>query len=114
MAEPADRWADGAGHEDSRSVEALLDIGRASGDRQDGYRAEDLANEFGLTAEALDFYESHGILRPGRRDPAARYSVRDRNRLRVVLLAKALGFSLSEAKRLARHYAGRRGTGDAA
>lgn len=57
-----------------------------------------LAREFGLTLRALRFYEDRGLLTP-RRDGSARiYSQRDRERLSVIVKAKALGFTLSEIK----------------
>jgi DNA-binding transcriptional MerR regulator len=57
-----------------------------------------LAKEFGLTLRALRFYEDRGLLRPKREGNLRLYTPVDRERLRVILKAKALGFTLSEIK----------------
>ena len=57
-----------------------------------------LAKEFGLTLRALRFYEDRGLLSPKRDGNARLYTPRDRERLAVIVKAKALGFTLSEIK----------------
>lgn len=57
-----------------------------------------LASEFGLTLRALRFYEDRGLLSPIREGQARLYTPRDRERLAVIVKAKALGFTLSEIK----------------
>jgi DNA-binding transcriptional MerR regulator len=60
-----------------------------------------LAKEFGLTLRALRFYEDRGLLSPQREGHIRIYRASDRERLAVILKAKALGFTLSEIKALA-------------
>lgn len=56
----------------------------------------DLAKEFGVTLRTLRFYEDKGLINP-RRDGMNRvYTRRDRARLKLVLMGKRVGFSLSE------------------
>jgi DNA-binding transcriptional MerR regulator len=57
-----------------------------------------LAKEFGLTHRALRFYEDRGLLTPKREGNARLYTPRDRERLAVIVKAKALGFTLAEIK----------------
>lgn len=58
----------------------------------------DLAREFGVTLRALRFYEDKGLLQPLRQGTMRLYSRRDRARLKLVLMGKKVGFSLSEIK----------------
>jgi DNA-binding transcriptional MerR regulator len=64
------------------------------------YRIGDLAAEFDVTLRTLRFYEDKGLLRPTRNGVTRIYSKRDRARLKLILLGKRLGFSLSEVKRM--------------
>ncbi len=78
------------------------------------YTISDLAREFDLTTRAIRFYEDMGLLQPQRKGPGGRsrvYSARDRTRLKLVLRAKRLGLSLSEAKDLIDMYDSPRDTG---
>ncbi len=68
------------------------------------FRIGDLSKEFGVTLRTLRFYEDRGLLLPERRGTTRLYSRRDRKRLRLILLAKTLGFSLTEAKQLIELY----------
>lgn len=68
------------------------------------YRIGDLAREFGVSLRTLRFYEGLGLVSPQRRGTTRLYSKRDRMRLRLVLLAKLLGFSLTEAKQIIEIY----------
>ena len=58
----------------------------------------DLSREFGVTLRTLRFYEDKGLLNPKRQGTTRLYDRRDRARLKLVLLGKRLGFSLSEIK----------------
>ncbi|MDR7482867.1 MAG: MerR family transcriptional regulator [Armatimonadota bacterium] len=70
--------------------------GRASGEV--GVRIGALAREFRLNPRTLRYYESVGLLRPGRTASGYRvYVGTDRERLRFVLRAKRAGLSLREA-----------------
>ena len=68
------------------------------------FKIGDLSKEFGVTLRTLRFYEDRGLLLPERRGTTRLYSRRDRKRLRLILLAKTLGFSLTEAKQLIELY----------
>ncbi|MEN3791179.1 MerR family DNA-binding transcriptional regulator [Fulvimarina sp. MAC3] len=88
------------GDETGADVNFLLGIKEHEGAERDVYRIGDLAREFGVTLRTLRFYEDRGLLSPERRGTTRLYSRRDRARLRLVLLAKVLGFSLTEARQL--------------
>lgn len=64
------------------------------------YTIGDLAKEFDVTLRTLRFYEDKNLLNP-RRDGVTRiYSRRDRARLKLVLMGKRVGFSLTEIKEM--------------
>ncbi|EAU42818.1 transcriptional regulator, putative [Fulvimarina pelagi HTCC2506] len=86
--------------ESGADVNFLLGIEEHEDAERDVYRIGDLAREFGVTLRTLRFYEDRGLLSPERRGTTRLYSRRDRARLRLVLLAKVLGFSLTEARQL--------------
>ncbi|MCB1830749.1 MAG: MerR family DNA-binding transcriptional regulator [Gammaproteobacteria bacterium] len=56
----------------------------------------ELGDELGLTPRAIRFYESKGLLSPGRVGSNRVYNYRDRARLKLIVRAKRLGFSLSD------------------
>lgn len=58
----------------------------------------DLAREFDVTLRTLRFYEDKGLLNPKRDGLNRLYSRRDRARLKLVLMGKRVGFSLTEIK----------------
>jgi len=60
------------------------------------YTISDLANEFGITARAIRFYEDKRLLQPRRNGLSRVYGRRDRGRLKLILRGKRLGFSLSD------------------
>ena len=60
----------------------------------------DLSREFGVTLRTLRFYEGKGLLNPKRHGTTRIYDKRDRARLKLVLLGKRIGFSLSEIKEI--------------
>ncbi len=60
------------------------------------YRIGDLASEFDVTLRTLRFYEDRGLLSPQRSGSTRLYSQKDRARLKIILLAKRVGFSLIE------------------
>jgi DNA-binding transcriptional MerR regulator len=60
----------------------------------------DLAKEFDVTLRSLRFYEDKELLFP-KRDGAKRlYSRRDRARLKLILMGKRVGFSLTEIREM--------------
>jgi DNA-binding transcriptional MerR regulator len=62
------------------------------------YSITELARELGVTARAIRFYESKGLLEPQRAGTTRIYSHRDRARLQLILRGKRLGFSLAGVK----------------
>lgn len=62
------------------------------------YSITELARELGVTARAIRFYESKGLLDPQRAGTTRVYSYRDRARLLIILRGKRLGFSLAQVK----------------
>lgn len=64
------------------------------------YRIGDLAEEFGVTLRTLRFYEDKGLLKPTRSGVTRLFTKRDRARLKLILLGKRVGFSLTEVKRM--------------
>ena len=92
---------DGSEQEFRITAEQLLRLDpEPSEEKRAEFRIGDLSREFGVTLRTLRFYEDRGLLSPERRGTTRIYSRRDRMRLRLVLLAKILGFSLTEAKQL--------------
>jgi DNA-binding transcriptional MerR regulator len=70
----------------------------------------ELASEFGITARAIRFYEAKELLSPPRVNGGRVYTRRERARLRLILRAKSIGFSLAEIKQFLDLY-GVRGEG---
>jgi len=68
--------------------------------RAGGWQVSDLAAEFHINGRTLRFYERVGLLKAARRTPAGHrlYSSTDRDRLRFILKAKAIGFTLDEIR----------------
>jgi DNA-binding transcriptional MerR regulator len=58
----------------------------------------ELASEFGITARAIRFYEAKELLSPPRVNGGRVYTRRERARLKLILRAKSIGFSLAEIK----------------
>ncbi|MBT9292025.1 MerR family transcriptional regulator [Prosthecodimorpha staleyi] len=78
------------------------DVERLSGGpveaRQAWFTIGDLAREFDVTLRTLRFYEDKGLLNPRREGLNRIYNRRDRARLKLVLMGKRVGFSLTEIK----------------
>ncbi|MBS0644676.1 MAG: MerR family DNA-binding transcriptional regulator [Acetobacteraceae bacterium] len=55
----------------------------------------EFAEQLGLTARALRFYEDKGLITPRRVGTTRVFSSRDRARMSLILRGKRLGFSLS-------------------
>jgi DNA-binding transcriptional MerR regulator len=58
----------------------------------------ELAEQAGVTLRALRFYQSKGLLSPGREGHTRVYRPSDRERLALILQGKRLGFTLSEIR----------------
>ena len=56
----------------------------------------ELARESGVTARAIRFYETKGLLTPRRAGTTRIYTYRERGRLQLILRDKRLGFSLTD------------------
>jgi DNA-binding transcriptional MerR regulator len=81
------------------------------GRRRDSlYGIGELAEAFGVTARAIRFYESKGLLHPRRVGTQRIYTEADRRRLGLILRAKAIGSKLSDIKTFLDLY-GREGEG---
>lgn len=62
----------------------------------------DAAKDTGLTVKTIRYYEGIGLVSPTRAENGYRdFSLRDRDRLRMVAQARLLGFSLEECRKLA-------------
>lgn len=64
-------------------------------DRPRLFTITELSQELGVTARAVRFYESKGLLDPQRVGSNRAYTYRDRARLMIILRGKRLGFSLA-------------------
>ena len=74
------------------------------------YGISELASELGITARAIRFYEAKGLLTPPRANGGRVYTRRERARLKLILRAKSIGFSLAEVRQFLDLY-GSRGEG---
>ena len=68
------------------------------------YKIGDLAREFDITLRTLRFYEDRGLLNPKRDGQSRLYSRRDVARLKLVLMGKRVGFSLTEIREMLNLY----------
>ena len=64
------------------------------------YTIGEVAKEFDVTHRALRFYEDRGLLHPRRDGQNRLYSRRDVARLKLVLMGKRVGFSLTEIREM--------------
>jgi DNA-binding transcriptional MerR regulator len=62
------------------------------------YTVTQLANDLGVTARTVRFYEDKALLNPQRVGNNRVYTYRDRARLILILRGKRLGFTLREIK----------------
>jgi len=60
----------------------------------------EMSKMFGVTLRTLRFYEDKGLLTPVREGSNRLYTRRDRARLKIILLARKIGFSLREVKQV--------------
>lgn len=58
----------------------------------------ELAEAFNVTPRTIRFYETKGLLSPQRVGSTRVYTYRDRARLKLILRAKRLGFSLTDIR----------------
>ncbi len=71
-------------------------MNRPEHDNRDLFAIADLAKEFGISTRAIRFYESKGLLAPGRVGGTRVFRRRARARLILILRGKRLGFSLRD------------------
>lgn len=78
----------------------LVDVVSSNDDstKKTQFTIGDLAKEFGCTLRTLRFYEDKGLLNPKRDGLNRLYNRRDRARLKLVLMGKRVGFSLTEIR----------------
>jgi DNA-binding transcriptional MerR regulator len=62
------------------------------------YSVTELAEDLGVTARTLRFYEDKGLIEPRRIGNTRVYTHRDRGRLILILRGKRLGFTLREIR----------------
>jgi DNA-binding transcriptional MerR regulator len=71
---------------------------------KNSYTIAELAEEFGITARAIRFYEDKGLIAPTRKGNRRVYSPRDRVRLRLILRGKRVGLTLDEVREVIDFY----------
>ncbi|MCY1708201.1 MULTISPECIES: MerR family transcriptional regulator [Pannonibacter] len=83
-----------------RNNTEIVDVVAAADDstKKTHFTIGDLAKEFGCTLRTLRFYEDRGLLNPKRDGLNRVYTRRDRARLKLVVMGKRVGFSLSEIR----------------
>jgi DNA-binding transcriptional MerR regulator len=90
----------------TRRPDARTDcVGAESGPPELHFSITDLAREFVVTPRTIRFYESEGLIHPGRRGTTRLYSRADRARLAWILRGRAVGFSLADIRELLDMYA---------
>lgn len=62
------------------------------------YSITELAQDLGVTARTIRFYEDQGLILPQRAGATRVYTHRDRARMILILRGKRLGFSIKEIK----------------
>jgi len=72
------------------------------------YSVNQLAEELGITARAIRFYEQSGLITPRRAGSNRVLDRRDRGRLMLILRGKRLGFTLAEIREYLDLYEGDR------
>ena len=76
----------------------MVGDGAKARDAERLYSVTELAQELGITARTIRFYEDKALISPQRAGGARVYAPRDRARMILILRGKRLGFSLREIK----------------
>ncbi len=84
----------------SISDEIELAVGGRDDTKQAWFSIGDLSREFKVTLRTLRFYEDKGLINPRRDGQNRIYGRRDRARLKLVLMGKRVGFSLTEIREM--------------
>ena len=66
----------------------------------------ELAEDLGVTTRTLRFYESEGLITPGRARGNRVYGPRDHARMRLILRGRRLGMTLAECREIVDMYDG--------
>ncbi|MBS0014632.1 MAG: MerR family transcriptional regulator [Desulfobacterales bacterium] len=70
-------------------------------ERKNQYLISELAEEFGITARSIRYYEKQGLISPGRSNGNYRiFTRKDRTRLRLILRGKRFGYSLEQIREM--------------
>ena len=72
-------------------------------------RIGQMAEKFDVTLRALRFYEDKGLIAPKRSGTTRLYSRRDQARLKLILMGRAIGFSLDDIQEMLELYEPRSG-----
>lgn len=67
---------------------------------QQTFTISELAEEFGISARTLRFYEAEGLISPHREGQRRIYTRRDYVRMKLILRGKRLGLSLADSKEI--------------
>jgi len=94
----------------ARSLTSAPDASPRLSEPERLYGITEIAEELGITARAIRFYEAKGLLTPPRANGGRVYTRRERARLKLILRAKSIGFSLAEVRQFLDLY-GDRGEG---
>jgi DNA-binding transcriptional MerR regulator len=86
--------------ETSISDEIERVVGGREETKQAWFSIGDLSREFNVTLRTLRFYEDKGLIHPRREGVNRIYGRRDRARLKLVLMGKRVGFSLTEIREM--------------
>lgn len=76
------------------------EVRRSGEDLRKTHTIGELAREFGVSLRTLRFYEDRGLLHPRRAGSSRFYDARERERLKLILKGKQLGFTLTEIRAL--------------
>ena len=99
---PSERGNRGLKMKERTATGGLLALVRDHGEEKTDivYRIGDLAREFNVTLRTLRFYEDRKLIEPKRSGSTRLYNRDDRERLKLILLAKRSGFSLIEIEEI--------------
>ncbi len=81
-----------------QTKDAAKPVGAKQTETEQRFSIGELATELSITTRTIRFYESKGLITPGRRGVARAYTRRDRARLLLILRGKNLGFSLEDIR----------------
>ena len=80
------------------AMERTVQDSRVTYDTDKIYSVTQLAQDLGITARTIRFYEDQGLITPQRAGNTRVYTHRDRVRMILILRGKRMGFSLRDIK----------------